>query len=275
MTSELRCLSVQQPWAWALCAGVKDIENRSWTNKYRGTIVIVASSNKVRVTALKKVGPPRYLPPELFAYGAVVGFVDVLDIEPLNRKLEDNPWAWGPYCWRVDNPRLLPEPIPCKAKLNLYTPDPALASRIRAQERHARRVVLDDLEQVWAEAIRMQSEEGRIFGLIDSYITLGEWPGLLRLTTIALRDDPDNSDLHKQRGLALLEQGKEREALASFDEMLRIDPEDPWGYYFRGDTYERFGKMDEARVEYARVKEIDPDFDTSLGEESDEVDEEE
>ena len=177
MTSELRCLSVQQPWAWALCAGVKDIENRTWSNKYRGTIAVVASSNKTRVTALKKLGPPRYLPPELFAYGAVVGFVDVLDIEPLNRALEDNPWAWGPYCWRVGNPRLLPEPIPCKAKLNLYAPDPALASRIRAQEPRAKRAELDELERVWADAIRMQSEDGRIFGFSDNYIEVEDWGG--------------------------------------------------------------------------------------------------
>ena len=121
----------------------------------------------------------------------------------------------------------------------------------------------------------MQSEEGRIFGHIDSYITLDDWASVLRLTTIALRDNPDDCDLHKQRGFALLENGKEREALASFDEMLRINPEDPWGYYWRGQTYERFGKLAKAKVEYARVKEIEPDFDTSLGEESDEVDKDE
>jgi hypothetical protein len=44
MKSDIRCLAVRQPYAWAIMAGAKDIENRSWTTDYRGPIVLQASS---------------------------------------------------------------------------------------------------------------------------------------------------------------------------------------------------------------------------------------
>ncbi len=41
----MKALSIKQPWAWLICAGYKDIENRSWRiirepapSFYRGTI---------------------------------------------------------------------------------------------------------------------------------------------------------------------------------------------------------------------------------------------
>jgi len=39
-----RVLSVRQPYATLLCAGVKDVENRSWSTKYRGTVLIHSSA---------------------------------------------------------------------------------------------------------------------------------------------------------------------------------------------------------------------------------------
>jgi len=40
----MKTLSVQQPWATLLCAGIKDVENRSWDTTFRGTVLIHASS---------------------------------------------------------------------------------------------------------------------------------------------------------------------------------------------------------------------------------------
>lgn len=37
------CLSVQQPFADLICAGVKTVENRTWKTDYRGSILIHAS----------------------------------------------------------------------------------------------------------------------------------------------------------------------------------------------------------------------------------------
>ena len=54
----MKTLSVRQPWAYLLCAGVKDIENRTWKlpEKYKGeTILIHASADKkLDLSALTK-----------------------------------------------------------------------------------------------------------------------------------------------------------------------------------------------------------------------------
>ena len=44
----MKVLSVQQPWASLICAGIKDVENRTWkAAKVPGRILIHASSKKV------------------------------------------------------------------------------------------------------------------------------------------------------------------------------------------------------------------------------------
>lgn len=40
--NQLKCISVKAPWAWAIAAGVKDVENRSWRTHYRGELGIHA-----------------------------------------------------------------------------------------------------------------------------------------------------------------------------------------------------------------------------------------
>lgn len=41
----MRALSVRQPWAWLICNGGKDIENRSWPTSFRGRVLIHAGKN--------------------------------------------------------------------------------------------------------------------------------------------------------------------------------------------------------------------------------------
>lgn len=43
ITVSLPCLSVHQPWAWAIGEGLKHFENRSWSTDYRGAVLIHAS----------------------------------------------------------------------------------------------------------------------------------------------------------------------------------------------------------------------------------------
>ncbi len=43
MSRVVNILSVRQPWAYLLAAGIKDVENRSWTTRYRGELFIHAS----------------------------------------------------------------------------------------------------------------------------------------------------------------------------------------------------------------------------------------
>ena len=36
----MKVIVVRQPWAWLIVHGYKDIENRSWRTRYRGTLLI-------------------------------------------------------------------------------------------------------------------------------------------------------------------------------------------------------------------------------------------
>ena len=39
----MKALSIRQPWAWLIVNGHKDIENRSWPTRFRGTVLIHAA----------------------------------------------------------------------------------------------------------------------------------------------------------------------------------------------------------------------------------------
>jgi hypothetical protein len=39
----MKILSVRQPWAALIVSGHKDIENRTWSTRYRGPVLIHAS----------------------------------------------------------------------------------------------------------------------------------------------------------------------------------------------------------------------------------------
>ena len=43
----MKALSVRQPWAWLIANGYKDIENRTWSTKYRGPVLIHASARRI------------------------------------------------------------------------------------------------------------------------------------------------------------------------------------------------------------------------------------
>jgi hypothetical protein len=40
-----RAISIRLPWAWLIVNGFKDVENRSWRTRHRGTILIHASKS--------------------------------------------------------------------------------------------------------------------------------------------------------------------------------------------------------------------------------------
>lgn len=40
----MKAITVKQPWASLICDGIKDVENRTWKTKFRGRVLIHASS---------------------------------------------------------------------------------------------------------------------------------------------------------------------------------------------------------------------------------------
>lgn len=94
----MKALSIRQPWAWLIVNGHKDIENRSWNTKYRGPVLIHASTRRptedewrVAMQIAIKQGVP--LPrPQNLEYGGVVGMATITDCVAIS----DSPWFFGP-----------------------------------------------------------------------------------------------------------------------------------------------------------------------------------
>lgn len=58
-------LSVRQPWAWLIAEGYKPIENRTWGTRYRGRLLIHASSGMSRDEYYAAVAQVRRFDPAL------------------------------------------------------------------------------------------------------------------------------------------------------------------------------------------------------------------
>jgi hypothetical protein len=55
------CLSVRNPFSYLICAGVKDVENRSWQTQYRGKILIHSCGNQSVYCLEDKDFPEKFL----------------------------------------------------------------------------------------------------------------------------------------------------------------------------------------------------------------------
>ena len=53
--NNMKTISVQQPWASLICAGIKDIENRTWKPKENPGRILIHASKKAPKTILDKI----------------------------------------------------------------------------------------------------------------------------------------------------------------------------------------------------------------------------
>jgi len=125
----MKCLSIQQPWAWAILAGHKRVENRTWSTRHRGPLAIHASMKVSRegYDVLRSLGIDV---PDDLPGGVILGTVELVDVidcrQPLldfdgeQAKLAADPLATGPKCWILRNPRPLAQPIRHVGRLGLF-----------------------------------------------------------------------------------------------------------------------------------------------------------
>jgi hypothetical protein len=114
----MRCLSVRQPHAWLVIHGDKLIENRSWPTKHRGDLVIHAGLSRTDYNELREeLGVPELAAAEHF--GVLYAVVNVVDCVPVE-DVEDQPYASGPWCWLLRDPRPI-VPVRFVGKLGLFT----------------------------------------------------------------------------------------------------------------------------------------------------------
>lgn len=125
----MKTLSVKNPWAWLICSGYKDVENRTWKTNYRGKILIHASlkwdCHKGELCSILNVLewdaipiPNRMeLSNHLTPSGAIIGEAEIIDIINNSKSI----WAAeGQYHWILKNQKLYDKPIPAKGSLGLW-----------------------------------------------------------------------------------------------------------------------------------------------------------
>lgn len=100
----MKALSIRQPYAYLILAGIKRIENRGWTTKYRGPLLIHASLRwHDRSVQSIEVRHGLHIPREL-PLGGIVGIVDLIDVV----EQSNDPHFEGPFGFLLQNPRHLP-----------------------------------------------------------------------------------------------------------------------------------------------------------------------
>jgi ASCH domain len=118
----IKALSVRQPWASLIVAGVKNIENRSWRPHYRGRLYIHAG-RRAHKASIREL-PARNA--HVIAYDA---FADDLDNYGLIGSVKlidcvqnaDSPWAIpGLWHWIFENPVAFDTPVVCPGRLGLF-----------------------------------------------------------------------------------------------------------------------------------------------------------
>lgn len=129
-----KAISIKQPWSYLICAGIKDVENRTWATKYRGRVYIHASAKSVGQYFSEGVFTAdqlNYLIQskkidliEKVQLSAIIGHVDIVNCisKARNGKGSDSIWA-EPDCfhWILRNPVLFDKPIlNVKGKLSFW-----------------------------------------------------------------------------------------------------------------------------------------------------------
>lgn len=135
LITEMRALSVIQPWAHCIVHEGKNIENRPRITHLRGTVAIHASAkvDQERFDWLQEDYGIR-LNLDDTAYGAIVGFADIVDVvtkKTLTRSTKK--WFMGKYGYVLENAVALKEPIPAKGALGFWRIDRRTLEKCVAQ----------------------------------------------------------------------------------------------------------------------------------------------
>jgi hypothetical protein len=112
------CISIQQPWAWAIFHLGKDVENRSWQPPRLGHFYIHASKtyNHAAAAWIEKTFGVRPPGPDDLPMGAIIGSVEVVGC------IQDSasPWAIaGQFHWQLHKPVEI-SPISCLGELRIF-----------------------------------------------------------------------------------------------------------------------------------------------------------
>lgn len=133
----MKALSIRQPWAWAILAGIKPIENRTWPTSFRGPVLIHAGKREERSNidyVLREcshhtgasVALLRNAYDQQAATGAIIGAVTITDCVSDH----PSPWFQGPWGFVLASPARAHQPVPCPGRLSFFDVPSDLLARL-------------------------------------------------------------------------------------------------------------------------------------------------
>ena len=121
-------LSIRQPWAYMILNCGKDIENRTWSTRVRGRVLIHAAKgmtmDEYYESCLFAFGIDPSIQERIpflgeFERGGIVGSVEIVDCVTRS----DSPWFEGPFGFVLRDPIALPF-RPCRGALGFFEVPP-------------------------------------------------------------------------------------------------------------------------------------------------------
>jgi hypothetical protein len=117
----MKCLSIQQPWAWAILAGLQSVEYRCYGTNFRGPLLIHASRHANdwdrQQLALFGERAPRW---KDLLFGQVLGVAELWACHPCGS---------GEWAWSLRNPVFI-DPFSLQSGKRLFDVDDNLLSSV-------------------------------------------------------------------------------------------------------------------------------------------------
>lgn len=127
-------LTIRQPWAWAIMAGLKRYENRTWKTRKLGPMIVHAAAGRAGVAGdvlwLREHGIDC---PDANAldYGCIVGLVRVAGCLDVG-EVESDLFREGPVCWVLEGPQKLSRPVMYRGQQGVFrVPKALVADQLR------------------------------------------------------------------------------------------------------------------------------------------------
>ena len=122
-----KAISVRAPWWWFILYGGKDIENRNWPTRFRGTVYLHASTWWRGSEVFEDIEYAYAITRRKWELttdqmvlnrgrGCIVGKVDIVDCVTTS----SSPWFFGKYGFVLRNPVTFSRPVPCKGALGFF-----------------------------------------------------------------------------------------------------------------------------------------------------------
>lgn len=183
--SEIRILSLWQPWASFIALGIKKFETRSWQTPYRGKLAIHAAKRPIDEIGEATIWDARNkgasIPNISMPLGCIVALADLTAclkmVDDLSRspsevanihlqtqlELSVGDWRPGRYAWKLGNICSISEPIPFKGGqgLRVIRDGEVLAQICHLRHDNKAMATKPRLNQEWNEQLTAIGEDSK------------------------------------------------------------------------------------------------------------------